>query len=146
MEQGVAFGGRQCDTGGHGLAPGVVGSCYTDYRRAKPVSLATSPDCSLSLLVWSYLATQKWEYTMTRDPLTPDDFLALVETDLRLRHVPFDLPAVEEFCRSMAPLAFEGENDAWVPDPFLEAVGTEPGRRELGSGRRGRRTGRGELR
>jgi hypothetical protein len=45
--------------------------------------------------------------------MAPDDFLALVEADLQLRHVPFDRRQLEEFCRSMAPLAFAEDNWAW---------------------------------
>ena len=62
----------------------------------------------------------------------PEEFFARVEADLRLRHVPFDRRQLEEFCRSLAPLAFEGDSWAWWADTFLEAMGTEPGWRELG--------------
>jgi hypothetical protein len=36
-----------------------------------------------------------------------------VERDLQLRHVPFDRRQLEELCRSMAPLVFEGDNRTW---------------------------------
>jgi hypothetical protein len=36
------------------------------------------------------------------------DFLAAVERDLQLCHVPFDRRQLEEFCRSMAPPRLRG--------------------------------------
>jgi hypothetical protein len=52
---------------------------------------------------------------MTRDPLTPDDFLVLVETDLRLRHVPFDLAELRTFVADVWPLVEPGDTpETWA--------------------------------
>jgi hypothetical protein len=51
---------------------------------------------------------------MTPDQRAHNRFFALVEADLRLPHVLFDRWQLEEFCRSMAPLAFEDDNWAWL--------------------------------
>ena len=64
--------------------------------------------------------------------MTCTAFFTLVERDLRLRHVAFDRRQLEVFCATMAPLAFEGDNWACWADTFLEAMGREPGWRELG--------------
>jgi hypothetical protein len=48
------------------------------------------------------------------------------------RHAPFDRRQLEEFCASMAPLAFADDSWAWWADTFLEAMGREPGLREMG--------------
>jgi hypothetical protein len=64
--------------------------------------------------------------------MSKTEFFLSVEADLRLRHIPFDRRQLEEFCRSMAPLADEGDNWTWWADTFLEAMGREPGWRELG--------------
>jgi hypothetical protein len=64
--------------------------------------------------------------------MSPDDFLALVLADLRLRHVPFDHRRLQEFFDGMWPLvAPDDQPDRWA-DAFLEASGSEPGLHELG--------------
>jgi hypothetical protein len=54
--------------------------------------------------------------------MSKTEFFRLVEADLRLRHVGFDRRQLEEFCRSMYPLAFEGDDWAWWADTFLDAT------------------------
>lgn len=64
--------------------------------------------------------------------MTADEFFQHVRADLRLRHVPFDARQLEEFCRTMLPIADDDDNWAWWGDTFLEAMGSEPGMRQMG--------------
>jgi hypothetical protein len=59
---------------------------------------------------------------MTRDPLTSDDFLVLVETDLRLRHVPFDLAELRAFVEDAWPLVEPGDTPETWATTFLQAT------------------------
>jgi hypothetical protein len=55
------------------------------------------------------------------DDYRHEQFLALVLTELRLRHVPFDRRAFEEFMEALKPLVCEGDSPAAWADAFLEA-------------------------
>ncbi len=57
------------------------------------------------------------------DEFLHEQFLALVLTELRLRHVPFDRRAFGEFMESMRPLVGEGDSPQRWADMFLESVG-----------------------
>jgi hypothetical protein len=48
---------------------------------------------------------------------TLDEFLALVETDLQLRHVPFDLAELRTFLTDIWPLV----DDADLPETWATA-------------------------
>ena len=58
---------------------------------------------------------------MTRDPLTPDDFLVLVEADLRLRHVPFDLAELRAFVADVFPLVAPDDLPGRWAEVFLKS-------------------------
>jgi hypothetical protein len=60
-----------------------------------------------------------------------DEFLDLVATDLRRRHVPFDRREVREFFDGMWPLVSPGDLPGRWADASLEAAGSEPGLHEL---------------
>ncbi len=55
------------------------------------------------------------------DDYLHDRFVALVLTELRLRHVPFDRRAFTDFMDAMRPLVFEGDSPQRWADAFLEA-------------------------
>ncbi len=50
-----------------------------------------------------------------------EQFLALVLTELRLRHVPIDRRAFAAFTAAMRPLVEEGDSPQRCADAFLEA-------------------------
>jgi len=57
----------------------------------------------------------------TTDMNAPDDFLALVEADLRLRHVPFDLAELRAFVEDVFPLVAPDDLPGRWAEVFLKS-------------------------